>query len=271
VPAPVWPGVCNITYDSQSSFNAQNRFGRDNTECITKFADCLAAGGGTNSSCNGPCTANIDLLQSACDNTYCEVVGSNPMPANQNVPPFHIRTAGCYPDACDNSQHAAVQASWRYTLCGNALWSTPDCATIVLNCAYSLPPSTVWIIVGSVLAAFVVCAGGLSCAYYYFRRKHGGLEEEVVLANGDVLVLGYADTPHDEAPLLGRGDAGTTLITGTDRVEDTMDPMPSLPASAPGSSVAGAGGTSTAGYTYVDMRRPGATQMSIMDADSDRL
>ncbi|RYG50732.1 hypothetical protein EON67_04735 [archaeon] len=164
---PAFPGQCNTTYDSQQSFYAETVYEQQNNDCVAQFTNCMVSG---QPMCDSQCTANIDVLQDDCDDTYCEMSGENGQPANPAIPAFDFRVAMCYPDDCDQTTHDQVETWWRYRLCGPQFYQTPDCAQLQLTCAYDLSASTVWIIVGSVLGFFVF-AGVVLFFWWYCSRK----------------------------------------------------------------------------------------------------
>lgn len=178
---PSSPDACNPQYDSQQSFSGQQTFVTANGACVTAFADCMTQID-PNTSCTGDCTASIDILQSSCDNTYCEISGDNEHPADGSLPSYTYRSADCLPDDCDAGQHDAQQAYYRGQLCG-ALWSVPDC-NINLTCAYDLSSNTIWIIVGSIVGFFVLVMTVLVTWWCIVKRRldaeraAGGEEEE---------------------------------------------------------------------------------------------
>lgn len=69
---------------------------------------------------------------------FCAVSGTNLQPQQANFPAFDFRSAACYPDDCDSSTHDEVVATWRYRVCGPALYATADCAAIDMDCAYDI-------------------------------------------------------------------------------------------------------------------------------------
>lgn len=170
---PAFPQVCNITNDvAQSSYAAQLVFNDENSQCMSNFIACLQQGGST-ASCSFSCTVDLDLLASDCLDTFCEVSGYNSAPTTANMPPFRFRTGMCIPESCDSDQHDALQAYLRYQLCGSAFFGTGDCDALILDCAYDVTPSQMWIIVGSVAGAFALCMGGV-CLWWWCARARGG-------------------------------------------------------------------------------------------------
>lgn len=175
---PSFPQVCNITNDvAQSSYAAQLVFNDENAQCMSNFIACLQQGGST-ASCSFSCTVDLDLLASDCLDTFCEVSGYNSAPTTANMPPFRYRTGMCIPESCDSDQHDALQAYLRYQLCGSAFFGTGDCDAIILDCAYDVSPSQMWIIVGSVAGAFALCMAGVCLWWYCARARAGGYDDE---------------------------------------------------------------------------------------------
>lgn len=211
---PSEPDACNPQYDSQQSYAGQESFQDANADCYSSFSTCIVSGNTTNDeACNADCTASIDVLQSACDNTYCEVDGSNAQPLDSNFPPFTFRTAACLPDNCDQSQHDAQQAYYRGMLCGE-LWSAPDCS-INLTCAYDLSSNTIWIIVGSIVGAFVLVMIVLVTWWCIVKRRLA-LEQAEAGTDGDVEYEDFADGYEpDTAPLAPQSEynrGGATYV-----------------------------------------------------------
>lgn len=58
---PSYPGICNVTYDSQAGFSAEIAFAQANGRCVGAFSQCLLTP--SNLTCLGTCTAQIDVLQ----------------------------------------------------------------------------------------------------------------------------------------------------------------------------------------------------------------
>lgn len=252
--APSFPQVCNVTNDvAQSSYAAQLVFDDENSQCVSNFQACLQQGGST-ASCSFSCTVDLDLLASDCLDTFCEVSGYNAAPSTANMPPFRFRTGMCVPEGCDADQHDALQAYLRYQLCGSGFYGTADCDAIILDCAYDVSPSQMWIIVGSVAGAFALCMGGV-CLWWWCSRARtgeyededghyedagsgsGGLHEELFIATAAASETDPYAVPGAGGPALGSSSTGSRpayvpVVVDANGVPLGIVPSGSTPAAA---------------------------------------
>lgn len=151
-----------------------------------------------------------------CDTTYCEFSGSLSNPANGNIPPFNFRSAGCYPDACDQTQHDALQAVWRYEACGPTYWQAADCGALTLDCAYDLSPTTIWIIVGGTVGGFLGLVLLIAVAWWCCSKRTPDEADEEDADGGQYYggVVGYDGGHGDELPGAGTADTHSLLPRG---------------------------------------------------------
>jgi hypothetical protein len=133
-----------------------------------------------------------------------------------------------------------MQDWWRYRTCGPTFWNSADCAAITLTCEYDLSTQTIWIIVGSCLAFFVVVGGCLFTWWYCDRKKRQrteDLDEEF-----------YQENNTEDALLEQQEQQRWERHMETTNLNRPI--------------------TST-GYTYVDLTsRPGAAQDALLSDDS---
>lgn len=175
--APAWPAQCNVTYLQFDSYRAFSYFADENRNCLEDFKACLQDG--THSDCKYACTADGDTMLNECaiaGDQGCSVTADNSKPLDSSVPPYSLKYAVCLPDAmspdpgCHSDAQAGLTAYFKYALCGEGLYNSPDCI-VNMNCAWDtykpLDPNVwIWGTLGAIAAFGVITAGAV-----YYRRK----------------------------------------------------------------------------------------------------